>query len=118
MLSLGAEPSESKARQAIDKYFSPEFLGRLDDVVCYNRLDESVADALIERYRTKYATLSRKTIEFTEEDIKEIKNASKIEQFGARDLDHNVKTQCMKVLKRQPADKKQVAKKSNKKVPA
>ena len=89
---MGKTFSGQSAVNEINKFFSPEFIGRLDEVITFNRLTSDISDKLIERYRAKYAKLSGfENIKFTKADIEKIKTDADIENLGARNLDHLVK---------------------------
>lgn len=72
--------------KAIEGYFKPEFLGRLDDIVMFNRLPRNIIDTLIERYRKFYAENSGLDITLNAEDNDAIAEAAHIETAGARGL--------------------------------
>ena len=93
---MGTKPSDGTAKTAINKFFSPEFLGRIDETIIFNRLDNKVSNSLIERYREKYEKLSGIKVEFTKGDLARIKKSADISSFGARNLDHVVKVEFAK----------------------
>lgn len=98
-MSLGKNDEES-AIDAINNHFSPEFLGRLDKIIIFNRLDNKVSDKLITRYKEKYEKLSGLTCKFSKTDIEKIKEEANMHDFGARNLEHTVKLAFLnKVLK-------------------
>ncbi len=98
-MSSGKSDNEA-AIDAINRHFSPEFLGRLDKIIVFNRLTEKVSNELIKRYQEKYEKLSGHKIHFTSGDINKIKEDANIHDFGARNLDHVVKLAFLnKVLK-------------------
>jgi ATP-dependent Clp protease ATP-binding subunit ClpA len=88
---MSRSANSQSAETEINKFFSPEFIGRLDEVITFNRLSQSIADKLIERYRQKYSKLSGISITFSKAEIRKIKNEASIESLGARNLDHMVK---------------------------
>ena len=87
-------------QKAIEDYFSPEFLGRLDDIVYFNPLTNDIAEALINRYLTEYKEKSDITVDFTKEDVNEIIQAADIETRGARGIRKAVRKQIIAVLDR------------------
>lgn len=97
-MSLGKDDNQS-AIDAINAHFSPEFIGRLDKIIVFNRLTEKVSDELIARYKEKYQELSGLKVEFEAADIKKIKEDADIEAFGARNLDHVVKLAFLNKVK-------------------
>ena len=103
-MSSGKSDSES-AIDAINNHFSPEFLGRIDKIIVFNRLPDLVSNELIKRYQEKYEKLSGIKVNFTRTDIKKIKEEANIHDFGARNLDHIVKLAVLnKVLKEEEKD--------------
>src|SRR5574344_121325 len=92
--------TDGTAINEINKHFSPEFIGRLDEIITYNKLDSSVAKQLIERYRKKYAELSGTDVQFTTANINKIKKESNIATLGARNLDHCVKSMYLECLEK------------------
>lgn len=82
--------SDDLALDTINKFFSPEFIGRLEGMIFYDALTDDIADTLIERYRKFYAESSGIDIAFTPEQIATIKKTADITSFGARELNHAV----------------------------
>lgn len=76
--------------KAIKNYFSPEFLGRLDDIVYYESLTKDVLETLVERYFKEYIDRSTKdevkSIVLSEEDKDEIFKEAQVETQGARGI--------------------------------
>ena len=52
---LGFQPTgrEGQTQRALQEYFSPEFLGRLDGTVCFEPLASDTMDAIAEKYLTQ-----------------------------------------------------------------
>ena len=95
--------SNNDIMDAIEKYFAPEFLGRIDDVIVYNNLTDDVFDTLVKRYKNEFAENNDaiKNIKFTKKDLEEIKDRAKITQTGARSLKKAVKLQISDVMERE-----------------
>jgi ATP-dependent Clp protease ATP-binding subunit ClpC len=74
--------------KAIKNYFSPEFLGRLDDIVYYESLTKDVLNTLVDRYFNEYVSRSTKdlvkNLELTEDDREAIFKEANVETQGAR----------------------------------
>ena len=74
--------------KAIKNYFSPEFLGRLDDIVFYNSLTKDVLNTLVDRYFKEYTERSTreeiKNLVLSTEDREEIFKEANVETQGAR----------------------------------
>ena len=49
---VGFNPSGKggQIRKALEQHFTPEFLGRLDQVVCFRDLDDSAMEGIVEKY--------------------------------------------------------------------
>lgn len=88
--------SKSHFMKAIEDYFRPEFLGRLDDIVFFNHLSNDIAAELIERYKKEYEEKSGLTFTLDDNDIAEIEKAANIEVAGARGLRKEVKKYLVK----------------------
>ena len=84
----------------IKKYFSPEFLGRIDNIVKFNRLNNSVIENIIEKFRKRYAEKSQRNIKFSKKDIEDIKKNSDIENYGARNVAHEVAQKFFELAKK------------------
>ncbi len=98
----GGKSESDSAIDAINAHFSPEFIGRLDKIIVYNRLTDEVSEKLINRYKEKYEELAGVNIKFNKNDIKKIKEEANIHDFGARNLDHIVKLKVLeKVLEKE-----------------
>lgn len=80
------ESNNEEIMKAIENYFKPEFLGRLDDIVMFNRLPKTIIETLIERYRKFYEEQSGLVIKFTEADVAAIIENAHVETSGARGL--------------------------------
>lgn len=99
LLKTVSGQSKNEIMGAIERYFSPEFLGRLDDIVFYNALDDSIVKSLIERYLKEYTGKSEdlKDITFNDSDIEEIIKESNINTRGARGVRKAVRKQIVAV---------------------
>lgn len=101
---LKSEPSKDSNKaeilKAVEDYFSPEFLGRLDDIVYYNSLTNDIAEELINRYLKEYTDRSGINVNFTKEDIDEIIKNADITSRGARGIRKAVKKQIITVVNR------------------
>lgn len=97
---------DAEILKAIENYFSPEFLGRLDDIVIFNKLSREIIEKLIERERLFFSKVSGLNIEFTKEDIDEIIKEAKIETAGARGVKKAVRKQItLKEIKKMEEEK-------------
>ena len=80
------QDNSSEIMKAIENYFRPEFLGRLDDIVMFNGLPRSIIDKLTDRYVKFYADNSGLKITLTKEDYDAIAENANIDTAGARGL--------------------------------
>ena len=80
------ESNDGQIMNAIQDYFRPEFLARLDDIIIYDNLPESIAAQLVERYRDFFAQQSETEIKLSEDDVKKIIEDADIKSQGARGL--------------------------------
>ena len=87
--------TDEDVMKAIENFFAPEFLGRINQIVIYKTLTKDICKELIERYRVEFNKNAKLDIELTEDDIDSIINKCKIETFGARDLKDNVANQML-----------------------
>lgn len=93
--------TSNQIEKAIQDFMSPEFLGRLDDIVYYNALTDDIYNTLINRYLNDYNKRSGLNVSFDESDIEKIKEESKIETQGARGLRKAVRKQVCEVIIRE-----------------
>lgn len=80
------QDNSSEIMKAVESYFRPEFLGRLDDVVMFNGLPRNIIDELADRYVKFYADNSGLDIKLTKEDYDAIAKNANIDTAGARGL--------------------------------
>ena len=92
---MATPTSNGSAIKEIKNYFSPEFLGRVNKIILYDRLSDAVAETLIERYRQKYIEYSGCKVEFDADAIKRIKESANISQLGARILEDCVRNEFL-----------------------
>lgn len=98
---MAVKRTAQAANLEIKKYFSPEFLGRIDNIVQFNRLDNSVIENIIEKFRKRYAEKSQRNIKFSKKDIEDIKKNSDIENYGARNVAHEVARKFFELAKKE-----------------
>lgn len=91
---------DEEITKALEQYFSPEFLGRLDDTIIYHSLSRDVIETLIERNRKYFNEQSELDVEFTKEDVETIMKKAHIEKYGARDIAKTVRKQYQEIILR------------------
>ena len=89
-------------KEEVESYFRPEFINRIDDIIVFNGLDESVTKTLVERYIADYQANMQMTekIVFNDEDFKEVSEVAEVKVYGARGLKRAVRKQMLKVIDR------------------
>ena len=97
------EDKDRNIMSAIKGFFTPEFLGRMDDIVMFNSLTNDIAETLIERYRKQYCEAADIDVQLNEDDIKAIIKDAKIETAGARGLKRAVRKQLVVAEERENA---------------
>lgn len=85
----GAAVRQSDAQEALKQHFSPEFLGRLDGVLWFEKLAseslEQIAQRLLSGLQARLAKMEI-TMEFTPEAVQLLANAPQTAQYGARPM--------------------------------
>ncbi len=80
-----------KQSDAVKKYFSPEFLGRLDAIITFSRLStenlETIAKKLLEGLKARMEKLEI-SMEFTPEAVSRLAKAPETKAYGARPMKH------------------------------
>ena len=100
---LGFNPSGKKERirEALQQHFSPEFLGRLDQVVCFRKLDDEAMVGIANKYLDQLVGRSRTMgicLRLPQELAQLLSRAG--EQGGARDIRKAVQEQVEAPLAR------------------
>lgn len=98
LLKTKEEGNRSEIMKAIESYFSPEFLGRLDDIVFFNSLNTDIARQLIERYLGEYNNRSKLNTVFSEDNINDVIKESEIETRGARGIRKAVRKKIVEII--------------------
>ena len=83
--------------KAVNKYFSYEFINRIDEIVCFNNLDVESASKIAVNYLKEYQ--SKLNFEIDEENfIKDIVEKEELKKYGARYIKRELKKKMLKVL--------------------
>lgn len=101
----GFVPTASTASEkALQQYFSPEFLGRLDAVIPFQRLSHAhlcqIAETLLVNLQERMAQLNIR-LEFTPEAVEQLANAPNTNRYGARPMRHYLTEQVETPLAQQ-----------------
>lgn len=89
LLSSDKEKGKEQARELLKKSFRPEFLNRIDEIVMFNSLTESVVDKIVEKFLNLLKDrLANKEIEFSydQKAVSYIHEHSYDETYGARPI--------------------------------
>lgn len=83
----------------INKHFSSEFINRIDEIICFNKLDESSAKAIVSNYLNEY----KKKFNFeinNELFVKEIIDKEELNKYGARYIKRELRKNIVKLLEK------------------
>lgn len=89
LLSEDKEKGREQVRELLKKSFRPEFLNRIDEIVMFNSLTESVVDKIVEKFLNLLKDrLANKEIEFSydQKAVSYIHEHSYDETYGARPI--------------------------------
>lgn len=89
LLSGDKEKGREQVRELLKKSFRPEFLNRIDEIVMFNSLTESVIDKIVEKFLNLLKDrLANKEIEFSydQKAVSYIHEHSYDETYGARPI--------------------------------
>lgn len=78
---------------SIEKYFKPEFLGRLEEIIKFNDISEEVAKLVLEKELNKVYIKAQKkgyTVDITDSVKEEVLKKSNIKKLGARNISKEV----------------------------
>ena len=94
---LGFQPAgrEGQAKEALKQHFTPEFLGRLDGIICFEALQQQAMEEIAGKYLRQLqarAAANGVQLQLPEELTKELGKCS-CAQGGARQLRHLVQEQ-------------------------
>lgn len=88
--------NQSAITEAVNRTFQPEFRNRLDKIVVFNSMDESMAQLVVQKKLQELAVqLQAKHIEFTADAKAQelIKSKGISEEFGAREVDRVIRNE-------------------------
>ena len=91
-----AKSSEEMAK-SVSKYFAPEFINRIDEIICFNDLDKESVSKIAQNYLSEY----QKKFNFEmnmEEFVKELIEKEEIKKYGARYIKRELKKNIVKLL--------------------
>ena len=83
--------------KAINKHFSFEFINRVDEIICFNNIDEISAYKIASNYLKEFK--NKFNFEINEESfVKDIIKKEDLKKYGARFIKRELKKKIIKVL--------------------
>lgn len=79
----------TNVKQMLEDEFTPEFVGRINDLITFDYLSDAIIDQLINNITDEYKKTSNigdVEIVYTDDELKEIKKQARIKESGARFL--------------------------------
>lgn len=91
-----SEMNKSRTMKALSDFLRPEFMSRVDEIICFEPLDEEqlrrIAALMLDEYKEPLAAKG-KTLSYTEEGLAALCKAASGGKFGARDLRRVIRKQ-------------------------
>lgn len=106
-IGFGDQSKQGEVNKAIEKFFTPEFRNRLDSIVQFNKLDQSLMGKIVLRLVEETNELLREngsenTIELTEAAVNQLSEDGYEPSMGARPLkrvfENNIKKQLSRKI--------------------
>ncbi|MBR3560523.1 MAG: ATP-dependent Clp protease ATP-binding subunit, partial [Oscillospiraceae bacterium] len=95
------EQNKERAMKALNEFLRPEFINRIDEIICFNRLDEAnftdIARIMLEELRT---SLEEKSLHFSYDDavVEYLVKKSFSQTYGARNLRRTIQKELEDVM--------------------
>ena len=89
LLKSNDEYSQNQVKNELSRYFKPEFINRIDDIIFFNSLDESMIEKIARKFLKDLSQRLEKkkiTFEISDNAIKHICEEGYSKEFGARPL--------------------------------
>ena len=89
LLKGNNELIQNQIRQELNNYFKPEFINRIDDIIFFNSLDNSVVKQITTKFINELSSrLAKKqiTLSITDQALNQISNEGFDSTYGARPL--------------------------------
>jgi len=94
---LPVSQTNEEMLKIVNKYFSYEFLNRIDEIICFNNLNKESISKITNEYLNEYH--SKFDFEINEESfVEEIANKDEIKKYGARFIKRELKKNLIKLL--------------------
>jgi len=105
--SIGKAHMREIATDALERQFSPEFIGRLDETIVFNELDLKAAQVIAQRQLTELAARARRRgmkVAFSNAVAKRVASKGFSPDYGARELRRVIQREIETPLSRQMID--------------
>ena len=89
LLRSNDENSQKQVKNELSRYFKPEFINRVDDIIFFNSLDETMIEKIARKFLKDLASRLEKkkiTFEISDEAIRHICEEGYSKEYGARPL--------------------------------
>lgn len=83
--------------KSVNKHFSPEFINRIDEIICFNNLDKESIKTITHNYLNEYH--NKFNFEINEEIfVEDISNKEEVNKYGARYIKRELKKNIIKLI--------------------
>ena len=94
---MNSEKSDADLVKEVSKCFSNEFINRVDEIVCFDSLEDESVKKIVNNYLCKYK--SKFSFEFDEENIcSELLKEDDLKKYGARYIKRELKKKLLSFL--------------------
>jgi ATP-dependent Clp protease ATP-binding subunit ClpA len=96
-----SKDSTGKGKQAVEKYFSPEFRNRLDAIIGFNSLDQAIMELIVDKFMSEFSVqLAAKKVQlaYTDETRQWMAIKGFDPKYGARPLARVLQTEIKDAL--------------------
>ncbi|MBK8393882.1 MAG: ATP-dependent chaperone ClpB [Leptospiraceae bacterium] len=98
---ITTEEKERLIDRELKKHFKPEFLNRLDEIVIYNRIDESIIEKIVEIQLREFSDRLKQNgleVKYTDDLKKHLSQVGYDPEYGARPLKRLIQRELGNVL--------------------
>lgn len=92
--------SVDETNKAISKFFSKEFVNRIDEVICFNYFDKKSSKVLVNKYLNEYYNKFNFEID-KESFIESIVKSEELKKYGARFVKRKLKENVINLLQKE-----------------
>lgn len=91
ILGLNSNETSKKIKElAIQKFFKPEFLNRIDKIIYFNKLNKDVVKEISEQYMSKFGNYT-----LTDEELEKVMELAEVDTYGARAIQKVVRSEIL-----------------------